>query len=341
MSQGVLRLGWGREGTLSSALGWVACVVALFSPLQFSLWPCSEAPQGGLQTTPLTAPSKEPREWVNWWVFAKCVWPLEKMQLHGCEVSGTRWSFAVPAFLSETLIYWAVNQSLSSLLGMFSACIGTVHRNVKGWFLHIMCITASKSMNEVSSFQYNTDEHWKVLKGDTTFTLKTWAVFILLQCGDATCPPYTLGQQCPGLSHGTGALLSPCGIYLEPTNHLQVRTSMARHLAAQGSSCTCSPCWSCANVQQRSTAWGMVVYPVSALTRAMNSASRGAVWIAASVSTIFTIADLKTSLAQAQRSLRAWGAIAKPFLLGGCLRFAAADSEICFCILYSLPLGGL
>lgn len=46
MSQGVLRLGWGREGTLSSALGWVACVVALFSPLQFSVWPCSEAPPG-------------------------------------------------------------------------------------------------------------------------------------------------------------------------------------------------------------------------------------------------------------------------------------------------------
>lgn len=128
---------------------------------------------------------------------------------------------------------------------------------------------------------------------------------------------------------------SPCGIYLEPINHLQVRTSMARHLAAQGSSCTCSPCWSCANVQQTSTAWGMVVYPVPALTRAMNSASRGAVWVAASFSTIFTIANLKT---QAQRPLRAWGAIAKPFLLGGCLRFAAADWEMCLCILYPLEV---
>lgn len=44
MSQGVLRLDWGREGALSSGLGEVACVVALFSSMQLSVWPCSEAP---------------------------------------------------------------------------------------------------------------------------------------------------------------------------------------------------------------------------------------------------------------------------------------------------------
>lgn len=152
MSQSVLRLDWGREAALSSVLGWLACLVALFLSLQFFVWPCSEAPPWWLSDHTTDCPKQNPSKWVNWWVFTKCVWPLEKMQLHRCEASGKRWLFAAPAFLSETLIYWAVNQSLSSLLGMLSAHTGTVHRDEKGWFLHIMCITASKSMNEASRF---------------------------------------------------------------------------------------------------------------------------------------------------------------------------------------------
>lgn len=44
VSQGVLRLDWGRQGALSSGLSWLACPVGLFSSLQFSMWPCPQAP---------------------------------------------------------------------------------------------------------------------------------------------------------------------------------------------------------------------------------------------------------------------------------------------------------
>lgn len=44
MSWGVLMLDWGREGALSSGLGWLACLVALFSSLQSSVCPSTEAP---------------------------------------------------------------------------------------------------------------------------------------------------------------------------------------------------------------------------------------------------------------------------------------------------------
>lgn len=104
--------------------------------------------------------------------------------------------------------------------------------------------------------QYNTEE--RAERWHLTFTLKTWAVFILQCCG-ATHPSYTPGQQCPAplpWDRNT-AFNSPscCGVYLEQIHHFWVRTSMAGYLAAQGSSCACSACWSCANVQQRSKGW--------------------------------------------------------------------------------------
>lgn len=83
----------------------------------------------------------------------------------------------------------------------------------------------------------------------------------------------------------------------------------------------------------------MVVNPLPAPHRAMSSARRGAVWVAVSDSTVFTIADLETSLVQVQKVPQNMRSDSKALSPGW-------TPQLCSCRLrdvfvYSLPLGGL
>lgn len=147
MSRDVMMLDWGREGAPSSGLGWLACLVALFSSLQSSVCPCSEAPPWWPSDHTTDCP-KQRAQWIEEYLQSVCdhwrkcsctgVKCLEKdeylQHLLSCQKHLFTGSEPVPI-----LPPWDV-------LRMHWHC----SRNEKDWFLHTMYIAVSKSMSEAS-----------------------------------------------------------------------------------------------------------------------------------------------------------------------------------------------